>query len=46
VNQDAIDSSVAAALDDTARARAGITLLDFKPFNPVDQRTESLTATS
>ncbi|KAJ2911582.1 hypothetical protein MD484_g8832, partial [Candolleomyces efflorescens] len=39
-NQDAIDSSVVAALGDTGRARAGITLLDFKPFNPVDKRTE------
>ncbi|KAI0320934.1 plasma-membrane proton-e [Amylostereum chailletii] len=39
-NQDAIDSSVVGALGDTARARAGIKLLDFKPFNPVDKRTE------
>ncbi|KAF8633141.1 hypothetical protein AX17_004642 [Amanita inopinata Kibby_2008] len=39
-NQDAIDTSVVAALGDTARARAGIKLLDFKPFNPVDKRTE------
>jgi len=39
-NQDAIDASVVAALGDTARARAGIKLLDFKPFNPVDKRTE------
>jgi H+-transporting ATPase len=23
-----------------ARARAGIKLLDFKPFNPTDKRTE------
>ncbi|KAF4618953.1 hypothetical protein D9613_009849 [Agrocybe pediades] len=39
-NQDAIDSSVVTALGDPARARAGIKLLDFKPFNPVDKRTE------
>jgi H+-transporting ATPase len=39
-NQDAIDASVVGALDDTSRARAGIKLLDFKPFNPVDKRTE------
>ncbi|EDR01707.1 plasma membrane H+-transporting ATPase [Laccaria bicolor S238N-H82] len=39
-NQDAIDTSVVQALGDTARARAGIKLLDFKPFNPVDKRTE------
>ena len=39
-NQDAIDNSVVSALGDTARARAGIKLLDFKPFNPVDKRTE------
>ncbi|KAI6040836.1 plasma membrane H+-transporting ATPase [Pisolithus marmoratus] len=39
-NQDAIDASVVSALGDTSRARAGIKLLDFKPFNPVDKRTE------
>ncbi|KIM46643.1 hypothetical protein M413DRAFT_440248 [Hebeloma cylindrosporum] len=39
-NQDAIDASVVAAVGDPARARAGIKLLDFKPFNPVDKRTE------
>lgn len=39
-NQDAIDSCVVGSLDDPARARAGIKLLDFKPFNPVDKRTE------
>jgi H+-transporting ATPase len=39
-NQDAIDTAVVAALGDTSRARAGIKLLDFKPFNPVDKRTE------
>ncbi|KAF8842476.1 plasma-membrane proton-e [Paxillus ammoniavirescens] len=39
-NQDAIDASVVSALGDVSRARAGIKLLDFKPFNPVDKRTE------
>ncbi|PPQ70859.1 hypothetical protein CVT26_014082 [Gymnopilus dilepis] len=39
-NQDAIDMAVVQALGDTARARKGIKLLDFKPFNPVDKRTE------
>ncbi|VDC04710.1 unnamed protein product [Peniophora sp. CBMAI 1063] len=39
-NQDAIDASVVGALGDNAKARAGIKLLDFKPFNPVDKRTE------
>ncbi|KAL0959810.1 hypothetical protein HGRIS_011491 [Hohenbuehelia grisea] len=39
-NQDAIDTSVVQAIGDPARARAGIKLLDFKPFNPVDKRTE------
>jgi H+-transporting ATPase len=39
-NQDAIDLSVVQAIGDPARARAGIKLLDFKPFNPVDKRTE------
>ncbi|KAF8761374.1 plasma membrane H -transporting ATPase [Rhizoctonia solani] len=39
-NQDAIDQCVVGTLDDPARARAGIKLLDFKPFNPVDKRTE------
>jgi H+-transporting ATPase len=39
-NQDAIDMSVVQALEDPAKARAGIKLLDFKPFNPVDKRTE------
>ncbi|RDB27085.1 ATPase 8, plasma membrane-type [Hypsizygus marmoreus] len=39
-NQDAIDTSVVAAIGDPAKARAGIKLLDFKPFNPVDKRTE------
>ncbi|KAH8918106.1 plasma-membrane proton-e [Atractiella rhizophila] len=41
-NQDAIDMSTISALGEngTAKAREGITLLDFKPFNPVDKRTE------
>ncbi|KAG7094907.1 hypothetical protein E1B28_005713 [Marasmius oreades] len=39
-NQDAIDMSVVQAIGDPARARAGIKLLEFKPFNPVDKRTE------
>ena len=39
-NQDAIDASVVSAIGDPSRARAGIKLLDFKPFNPVDKRTE------
>ncbi|KAF8905185.1 plasma membrane ATPase [Gymnopilus junonius] len=39
-NQDAIDAAVVTAIGDASRARAGIKLLDFKPFNPVDKRTE------
>jgi H+-transporting ATPase len=39
-NQDAIDQCVVGTLDDPTKARAGIKLLDFKPFNPVDKRTE------
>jgi H+-transporting ATPase len=39
-NQDAIDTCVVGTLDDPAKARAGITLLNFKPFNPEDKRTE------
>ncbi|WVQ73411.1 plasma-membrane proton-efflux P-type ATPase [Cryptococcus sp. DSM 104548] len=39
-NQDAIDGCVVGTLPDPASARAGIELLDFKPFNPVDKRTE------
>ncbi|KAJ7094405.1 hypothetical protein C8R44DRAFT_645477 [Mycena epipterygia] len=39
-NQDAIDASILHALGDASRARAGITLLDFRPFNPHDKRTE------
>jgi H+-transporting ATPase len=40
-NQDAIDAAVTTALGDLPRARAGIKILDFKPFNPVDKRTEA-----
>ncbi|KAF9533704.1 plasma membrane H+-transporting ATPase, partial [Crepidotus variabilis] len=39
-NQDTIDTSVVGALGDVGHARAGMKLLDFKPFNPVDKRTE------
>ncbi|CUA74381.1 plasma membrane H+-transporting ATPase [Rhizoctonia solani] len=39
-NQDAIDQCVVGTRDDPTRARAGIKLLDFKPFNPVDKRAE------
>lgn len=39
-NQDAIDTCVTGALGDLSLARQGIKLLDFKPFNPVDKRTE------
>ena len=39
-NQDAIDACVVGTLSDPKLAREGITLLDFKPFNPVDKRTE------
>jgi H+-transporting ATPase len=39
-NQDAIDFSVVHALDDPTKARTGIKELDFKPFNPIDKRTE------
>ncbi|CAE7197254.1 unnamed protein product [Rhizoctonia solani] len=31
---------VVGTLDDPTRARAGIQLLDFKPFNPIDKPTE------
>ena len=39
-HQDANDISVVQAIGDPARTRAGIKLLDFKSFKPVDQRTE------
>lgn len=38
-NQDAIDTCVVGTVG-AQKARAGIKLLDFKPFNPVDKRTE------
>ncbi|OAV98442.1 H+-transporting ATPase [Puccinia triticina 1-1 BBBD Race 1] len=38
-NQDAIDTCVVGNVG-TDAARRGIQLLDFKPFNPVDKRTE------
>jgi len=38
-NQDAIDACVVGTVGAEV-ARAGIKLLDFKPFNPVDKRTE------
>lgn len=39
-NQDAIDGCIVGTLANPADARTGIKLLDFKPFNPVDKRTE------
>ena len=39
-NQDAIDGCVVGTLPNPGMAREGIKLLDFKPFNPVDKRTE------
>jgi H+-transporting ATPase len=39
-NSGHIDTCVVGSLDDPPRARAGIKLLDFKPFNLVDKRTE------
>jgi len=39
-NMDAIDTCVTGATGDMKLARQGIKLLDFKPFNPVDKRTE------
>ncbi|KAL7312297.1 hypothetical protein PS15m_008075 [Mucor circinelloides] len=39
-NQDAIDFCITNSLPDPTKARAGITELDFKPFNPVIKRTE------
>ncbi|GAA6055647.1 hypothetical protein JCM3770_003393 [Rhodotorula araucariae] len=39
-NMDAIDTCVTGAIPSIADARKGIKLLDFKPFNPVDKRTE------
>jgi H+-transporting ATPase len=39
-NQDAIDTCVVGSVPDPSKAHAGIKVLDFKPFNPVDKRTE------
>ena len=39
-NQDVIDTAVVNALGDTSHACTGIKLLDFKPFSPVNKRTE------
>lgn len=39
-NQDAIDASIVRTLGDASRARAGITLLDFQPFDSNRKRTE------
>lgn len=40
-NQDPIDSAVVSALGGPSKAREGISVLDFRPFNPVDKRTEA-----
>ncbi|KAL7416405.1 plasma membrane H+ ATPase [Mrakia frigida] len=40
-NMDAIDGCVVQCAGGPENARAGIQLLDFKPFNPVDKRTEA-----
>lgn len=45
-NQDAIDGCVVGTLGDVSKARAGIKLVEFKPFNPVDKRTEITCASS
>ncbi|KAG0173079.1 plasma membrane H+-ATPase [Apophysomyces sp. BC1034] len=39
-NQDAIDFCIVNSLPDPTQARAGIEELEFKPFNPVNKRTE------
>jgi H+-transporting ATPase len=39
-NQDAIDTCVVGSVPDPSKAHAGVKILDFKPFNPVDKRTE------
>jgi H+-transporting ATPase len=39
-NQDAIHQCIVQAMGDPARARAGIKLLDFKPFKSGNKRTE------
>ncbi|KAG8740923.1 plasma membrane H+-ATPase [Ceratobasidium sp. 414] len=40
LSPDAISQCIVGSLDNPAKARASIKLLDFKPFNPVDKRTE------
>jgi len=40
-NMDAIDGCVVNCAGGPENARSGIKLIDFKPFNPVDKRTES-----
>jgi H+-transporting ATPase len=39
-NQDAIDTCVVGSVPDPSKAHASVKILDFKPFNPVDKRTE------
>jgi len=39
-NQDAINTCVVGSVPEPSKAHAGIKVLDFKPFNPVDKRTE------
>ncbi|GBE85856.1 plasma-membrane proton-e [Sparassis crispa] len=39
-NQDAIDTCIIFAIGNPSRARAGIKLLDCKPFNPLNKCTE------
>ncbi|KAF7732776.1 plasma membrane H+-ATPase [Apophysomyces ossiformis] len=39
-NQDAIDFCIVNSLPDPSQARDGIEELEFKPFNPVNKRTE------
>ncbi|KAJ1994300.1 hypothetical protein H4R33_000337 [Dimargaris cristalligena] len=40
-HQDAIDTCIVASLPDIKLAREGIEEMDFRPFNPVDKRTEA-----
>ncbi|KAJ1922942.1 ATPase 4, plasma membrane-type [Tieghemiomyces parasiticus] len=40
-HQDAIDTCVVGSLPDAKLAREGIEEMDFRPFNPVDKRTEA-----
>ena len=39
-NQDAIDACIVNSVPEPSKAHQGIKVLDFKPFNPVDKRTE------